>query len=82
MGFEMAAKERIVDAAIDLFGERGFRGASIKAVAELAEVSPSLVMHHFGSKAGLQAACDNEAAAAFKIPARDRPRLNRGRIPR
>lgn len=29
MGFEMAAKERIVDAAIDLFGERGFRGVSI-----------------------------------------------------
>lgn len=66
MGFEMPAKERIVDAAIDLFGERGFQGVSIKAVAELAEVSPSLVMHHFGSKAGLKSACDLEAGAEFK----------------
>lgn len=66
MGFEMAAKDRIVDAAIDLFGERGFKAVPIKAVAELAEVSPSLVMHHFGSKAGLKSACDREAAATFK----------------
>lgn len=52
------ARERIVAAATDLFGRHGVKGTSIKAIALQAGVSPALVIHHFGSKDGLRAACD------------------------
>ena len=34
------------------------RDAALELIAERAEVSPALVVHHFGSKDGLRAACD------------------------
>ena len=52
------ARERIAAAATDLFGRHGVRGTTVKMVAEQAGVSPALVIHHFGSKEGLRAACD------------------------
>lgn len=54
-----SAADRILDAALDLFGAQGFSGTSIKAVAQQAGVSPALVIHHFGSKDALRAACDD-----------------------
>ena len=45
--------------ALELFGREGPDRVSIRAVAERAEVSPALVMHHFGSKEGLIAAVDD-----------------------
>lgn len=54
--------ERILAAAIQLFGERGFRATSLKAIATEAEVSPALIMHHYGSKERLRLACDEHAA--------------------
>ncbi|WP_147107888.1 TetR/AcrR family transcriptional regulator [Nesterenkonia populi] len=56
------ARERIQQAAIELYGEHGFEATSLKAIAERAEVSAPLVLHHFGSKAGLRTACDQRAA--------------------
>lgn len=53
------AEERIVAAALDLFGHHGFRGTSVRAVADQAGVSPALVIHHFGSKEGLRSACED-----------------------
>lgn len=44
---------RIADVAASLFGERGWSGTTIAAVAESAEVSPDLVASAFGGKAGL-----------------------------
>lgn len=35
---------------MELFGERGYRGPTLKAVAERADVSPGLVQHHFKTK--------------------------------
>ncbi len=55
---DLTARARIRDAALDLFAERGYRGASIRDVASAAGVSPGLVQHHFGSKEGLRSACD------------------------
>lgn len=52
------AQDRILDAAIELFGRDGVRATPVKAIAQRAEVSPALVIHHFGSKDGLRAACD------------------------
>ncbi len=55
---DLTARARIRDAAIERFGRDGF-GASVRAIAAQAGVSPALVMHHFGSKDGLREACDD-----------------------
>lgn len=55
---DATAAERIRDAALALVGSQGFDGTSVRDVARRAGVSPALVLHHFGSKEGLRAACD------------------------
>ena len=47
-----------------MFAEVGFDGASIRRIAEAADVSPALVMHHYGSKEGLRTACYEYARSA------------------
>src|SRR5690625_261720 len=54
---DRTARARIRDAAVNLFGRDGF-GASVRAIATEAGVSPGLVLHHFGSKDGLRSVCD------------------------
>lgn len=54
---DLTARARIRDAALTRFGADGF-GVSVRAIAEEAGVSPGLVIHHFGSKDKLRAACD------------------------
>ena len=54
---DLTARARIRDAALTRFGRDGF-GVSVRAIAEEAGVSPGLVIHHFGSKEQLRAACD------------------------
>ncbi|MEU8707700.1 TetR family transcriptional regulator [Streptomyces sp. NPDC048565] len=51
-----ATARRILDAARAEFGERGLEATTIRRVARRAEVDPSLVMQHYGSKAALFAA--------------------------
>ena len=58
--------ERIIDAAIDLFGRGGVHGTSLRSIAQQAGVSQALVMHHFGSKDGLLRACDHHVAAVTR----------------
>lgn len=58
--------QRILEAAINLFGRTGVKGTSLKVVAAEAGVSPALVIHHFGSKDGLQRACDRHVAAVVR----------------
>ena len=48
-----------------LFAERGPDRVTVRDVAAAAEVSPGLVMHHFGSKAGLREAVDEHVAHTF-----------------
>jgi TetR/AcrR family transcriptional regulator, regulator of cefoperazone and chloramphenicol sensitivity len=54
---DLTTRARIRDAAIARFGREGF-GASVRAIAADAGVSPGLVIHHFGSKDGLRLASD------------------------
>ena len=49
-------RTQILDAAEQLFAERGFRGTSIRAVTDLAGANLAAVGYHFGSKAELMAA--------------------------
>jgi AcrR family transcriptional regulator len=46
-------RDAILAAARKLFAERGYDGASMRAIAAEAGVDASLVVHFFGSKAGL-----------------------------
>lgn len=41
------------------FGDKGFKAATMKSIAAAAGVSVGLVQHHFGTKDGLRAACDD-----------------------
>lgn len=58
-------RARIVSASVELFGRRGFDGATVQAVADRAGVSPAAVHWHFGAKADLYAEAAQRAADAF-----------------
>lgn len=62
---DRTAAARIRDAAIERFGEVGFDKATVREIAAAADVSPGLVLHHFGSKEGLREACDEYVVAEF-----------------
>ncbi|ALJ15889.1 TetR/AcrR family transcriptional regulator [Sphingopyxis macrogoltabida] len=51
-------KERLLEAAIELFGRDGFDGTSVRAVADRAGVSFALIRVAFGSKEGLRDAAE------------------------
>jgi AcrR family transcriptional regulator len=62
---DLTARARIRDAAVRRFGMEGF-GASVRAIATDAGVSPGLVIHHFGSKDGLRAVCDEHVLRVIR----------------
>lgn len=64
---DFTARARIRDAALARFGADGIAGASVRAIAADAGVSPALVVHHFGSKEGLRRACDEHVLAAMDV---------------
>ncbi|WP_162642382.1 TetR/AcrR family transcriptional regulator [Streptosporangium sp. 'caverna'] len=49
-------RERLLDAALDVFAEKGVDGASVKDVAQAAQATPGLLYHYFDSKEALVAA--------------------------
>lgn len=63
MATDLTARARIRDAALLRIGRDGYAATSVRKVAKDAGVSPGLVIHHFGSKAGLRAACDEHVLA-------------------
>ena len=62
---ETSAREKIIDSALGLFGQRGIEVCSLRQVAKACDVSPALVVHHFGSKAGLVGAVNERALREF-----------------
>lgn len=59
-----AERERqVLDVALAVFSERGFREASMDAVAERAGITKPVLYTHFGSKDGLLLACIARARA-------------------
>jgi AcrR family transcriptional regulator len=52
---ESSTKKDILDAARMLFSERGYQGATMRAIAAEAGVDAALVVHFFGNKATLLA---------------------------
>ena len=55
---DLTGKARIREAALELFAANGVAATSLRAIAQAAEVSPALVIHHFASKEGLCQAVD------------------------
>ena len=53
-------KQAIIQAALQLFKEKGFKETSIKSIAEVAEVSPVSIYNYFGGKDNLVALCVND----------------------
>lgn len=60
------AQSRILDVALRRFGTDGFAGTSVRTIAKDADVSPALILHHYGSKDGLRAACDDHVFTFFQ----------------
>ncbi|SDC22114.1 TetR/AcrR family transcriptional regulator [Actinokineospora iranica] len=50
------SKQRILQTARDLFGQHGYRGTTVRAIAAAAGVDPAMVFYFFGTKQGLFAA--------------------------
>jgi AcrR family transcriptional regulator len=49
------------------FAAAGVAATSVRTIAAEADVSPALVIHHFGSKDQLRVACDEHVAAVVRI---------------
>ncbi|MDX3089615.1 MULTISPECIES: TetR/AcrR family transcriptional regulator [Streptomyces] len=66
-----AVRERqMLDAAVRTFGRRGYRGASMDEIADLAGVSKPLVYLYLNSKEDLFTACIRREAAALTAAVR------------
>ena len=46
-------KVALIEATLSLIAEKGVRAATVRAIAERAEVTPGLIRHHFSSKEDL-----------------------------
>jgi TetR/AcrR family transcriptional regulator, regulator of cefoperazone and chloramphenicol sensitivity len=62
---DLRARAVIRDQALRLFADHGPDAVSLRRVAAAAGVSPALVVHHFGSRAGLREAVDGYVAGVF-----------------
>lgn len=63
---DRTTKARIRDAAIECIAEYGTVETTARKVADVAGVSPGLVMHHYGSMDGLRTVCDEHVAATIR----------------
>jgi len=62
---DLTTKAMIRNTALSLFADRDPDTVTVREVAAAAAVSPALVIHHFGSKAGLRSAVDDYVARSF-----------------
>ena len=60
---DLTAAAAIRIAAMELFAEQGYAAVTIRQIASAAEVSPALVIHHYGSKDKLRAVLEERVAA-------------------
>lgn len=58
-------EQQMLDAAVEIFGQRGYRAASMDEIAEVAGVSKPLVYLYLNSKEELFTACIRREAAAL-----------------
>ncbi len=68
-----SARDTIALATMRMVAERGSAAASLRAIAEAAEVSPALVNHHFGSREALLEHVNGHALEVFARAYTDTP---------
>ena len=54
-------RERLLNAALAAFGDKGYSGARVEEIASLAGASKQALYHHFGSKEGIFSATVEES---------------------
>ena len=78
-------RQRLLDAAADLFATRGIEASSVDAIAEAAERTSGAIYDHFGGKEGILFALlegwvdDVAAVITAELVAADHPRRPPGR---
>jgi AcrR family transcriptional regulator len=65
-------RERILDAALDLFGERGLTGTTVRDIAARAQVNVAAISYHFGGKDKLYRAVAGTVIGSIEARVRDR----------
>lgn len=63
LGVDQSIDQRLLDAAIDHFGQRGLEGASTRAIAAAAGTTMSSITYHYGGKEGLYLAAVRHIAS-------------------
>ncbi|KUI02074.1 TetR/AcrR family transcriptional regulator [Mycobacterium sp. IS-3022] len=63
---DRTARARIRDEALRLFSQRGPDGVTMRDIATAADVSPALLVRHYGSKDGLIDAVDNHVVGTLE----------------
>jgi len=58
-------RDRLIEAAVRLFGRHGFKAVSVRAIAKDAGVSWALIRFYFGSKEGLRKAAEKQIMATY-----------------
>lgn len=58
-------RARLLAAAVAVFAERGYAGASVRAICQRAKANPAAIKYYFGSKEGLYREVLRLAVAAF-----------------
>jgi AcrR family transcriptional regulator len=65
----VATRKALIEAARELFDEKGFSGATVRAIGERAGADPALIARYFGNKEGLYIATladeSDEAGARY-----------------
>jgi AcrR family transcriptional regulator len=61
-----AARDKLLEAAIDLFGRRGYDGVSTREIAGLAKVNLAGIAYNFGGKQGLYRDCIRHIAETVR----------------
>ena len=68
-------RRQLIDAALEVFGDRDYDEVSVDEVAEAAGVSHGLVFQYFGSKKGLYIACLEPLIVDFRERVEPDPEL-------
>nr|WP_320190677.1 CerR family C-terminal domain-containing protein [uncultured Desulfobacter sp.] len=68
---EPGTKERLLEAAIDVFGRHGFDSATTRMIAKAGNVNIAAIPYYFGGKGGLYQAAINHIADHIKNEAGD-----------
>ena len=59
-------RERLIEAAIDVFGRHGYEGAATRQIAKAADANLAAIVYHFGSKEALYLAVAEHIVATVE----------------